>query len=60
MGRELHIRRGCKRRFIPTKRGGGRKSFSYAEGGTKGFEVVLTRKLEVLAIGMGGAKRLNL
>ena len=43
------------------KRGGGGKSFSCAEvgggGGTKGFEVVLTWELEVLAIVIWGGGR---
>ena len=46
--------------FTPMKRGGG-KSFSRAEGGggggTKRFEVVLTRELEVLTIVIGGCKK---
>ena len=35
---------------------GGRQSLGHAEGGggTKGFEVVLTQELEVLAILVGG------
>ena len=37
-----------KRSFTPTVR------FRHAKGGHKGFEVVLTRELEVLAIVMGG------
>ena len=39
--------------FFPTKRGD-RKSLSHTEGGYKGFEVVLTQALEVLATLMGG------
>ena len=42
-------------KFYPYEKGGGRKSFSHAEGGggTKGFEAV-TKELEVLAILNGG------
>ena len=49
---------GGKSGFTPTKKkGGGRTSFSHAGGGgTKRFKVVLTQKLEVLAILIGGAK----
>ena len=47
-------------KFYPYKKaggGGGRKSFSHAEGGAQtGFGVVFTRSLEVLAILYGGAK----
>ena len=44
-------------KFYPYKKGGGGgESLSHAEAGegTKSFEVVFTRKLEVLAILMGG------
>ena len=48
-------------KFYPPRKGGrGGKSFSHPEGGgggTKGFEVVLTRELDVLAIVMGGRKK---
>ena len=55
-------------KFYPYKSGGGgrgdRKRFSHAEGGecTKGFGVVLTQELEVLAIlnaAEGGTKRFH-
>ena len=38
------------------KRGGTDKVLAMLKGGTKGFEVVLARELEVLAIVIGGAK----
>ena len=43
----------------PTKRGGGRKCFSHAEGGwaQNVFEVILIWELEVLAIVIGGRKK---
>ena len=42
-------------KFTPTKRGGGGKSFSHAEGG--GGSKRFNRKLEVLAIVMGGGAK---
>ena len=61
-------REGGSSEVLPLgKGGGGGKSLSHAEGGgdtkrggTKSFEVVLIRELEVLAIVMGGAKRFHL
>ena len=45
-------------KFYTYKKRGGGKRFSHAEGGAqKGFEVVLTRELEVLAIVMGGGRK---
>ena len=48
-------------KFYPYDKGGGRKSLSHAEGGggTKAFEVVLTRELEVLEILMAGAQKVS-
>ena len=48
--------------FTPTKMGGGAKVLAMLkEGGrgTKSFEVVLTRRFEILAILKGGAKRVH-
>ena len=48
---------GTQVKFYPYKKGG-RQNLSHAEGvGTKSFEVVLTRELEVLAILMGGRSK---
>ena len=55
---------GGKLSFTPTKEGGAEKRFSRAEGGggggwgTTSFEVVLTWELEVLAIVMGGGRKM--
>ena len=45
-------------KFYPYKKELGRTGFNHAEGGggTKRFELVSTRKLEVLVILTGGAK----
>ena len=69
-GGGLQNERGEHVRFYPYKKGGGckmGKGFGHAEGGRGGggggggqnsFEVVLTRKLEVLARG-GGAQQVS-
>ena len=56
--------RGGQVEFTPTKKGGGRISFSHAVGGGGGggthfFRVVLTRELKVLAILMGETTRFH-
>ena len=40
---------------LPIRKGGGQKVLAMLKGATKSFEVVLTQKLEVLAIVMGGS-----
>ena len=47
-------------KFYPYQGGGGVKGFSYAEGGTTSFMVVLTREPEVLAIHKAGATSFTL
>ena len=47
-------------KFSPYEKGGGLKGFSHADGvGTKCFEVVFTRKLEVSAILKGEVQKVS-